>query len=88
MPTVAYRSTTQSLLRGDRILLYTDGIVEATAASGEEFGYDRLSRLLEESGGSTAEQAADLILEAVGAWSPDQSDDLTLIVCDYKPNHI
>jgi sigma-B regulation protein RsbU (phosphoserine phosphatase) len=85
MPTVAYSSTTQSLLRGDRILLYTDGVIEAAAANGEEFGYDRLSHLLEESSGSTAEQAADLILGAVGAWSPSQSDDLTIIVCDYKP---
>lgn len=85
MPNAAYRSTTQSLLRGDRILLYTDGIVEAATSTGEEFGYDRLSDLLEESWRMTAEQAADLILEAVSAWCPSQSDDLTIIVCDYKP---
>lgn len=87
MPTAAYSSTTQSLLRGDRILLYTDGIIEAAAANGEEFGYDRLSHLLQKSSSSTAEQAADLILEAVSAWSPTQSDDLTIIVCDYKPDY-
>jgi phosphoserine phosphatase RsbU/P len=88
LPTAAYRSTAQSLLPGDRFLLYTDGIVEATAPSGEEFGYDRLSQLLEKSGSSSVEQVADLILEAVGAWSPSQSDDLTVIVCDYKPDQI
>jgi sigma-B regulation protein RsbU (phosphoserine phosphatase) len=85
LPTAAYRSTTQPLLRGDRILLYTDGILEATNAGGEEFGYDRLTRLLEESGSKTVEQAADLILSTVAGWSSSQSDDLTLIVCDYKP---
>lgn len=84
MPTAAYQSTTQSLMHGDRILLYTDGILEAATPTGEEYGYDRLSRVLEESWHLTAEQTADRILEAVSAWSPAQSDDLTIIVCDYR----
>jgi sigma-B regulation protein RsbU (phosphoserine phosphatase) len=84
VPDTAYQSTTKPLLRGDRILLYTDGILEAAASGGEEFGYDRFSNLLEESWSMDVEQTADLILEAVNAWSPTQNDDLTLIVCDYK----
>jgi len=86
MPAAAYSSITRPLQRGDRMLLYTDGISEATNARGEEFGYDRLSQLLEESTSRTAEQAADMILDTVSAWSSIQSDDLTIIVCDYEPN--
>jgi hypothetical protein len=32
----------------------------------------------------SAEEAADQILSTVNSWSPSQSDDLTIIVCDYK----
>lgn len=82
LPSAAYTSTTQPLLHGDRILLYTDGIIEAVNASQEEFGYERLSHLLQTSANKTAEQTADLILKEVQKWSPIQTDDLTLIVCD------
>jgi phosphoserine phosphatase RsbU/P len=85
MPAAAYQSTTQSLVHGDRILLYTDGILEAANSTGEEFGDDRLGHLLQESWRMSSEQTADFILETVNAWCPIQNDDLTIIVCDYKP---
>jgi len=88
LPSAVYTSTTQPLLRGDRFLLYTDGIIEAINAAGEEFGYERLSTLLQVTGAKRAEETADFILNAVNGWSATQSDDLTFIVCDYdrKPN--
>jgi sigma-B regulation protein RsbU (phosphoserine phosphatase) len=86
MPSAVYTSTSQSLLIGDRLLLYTDGIIEATNAGGEEFGYERLSNLLQVSESKSAEETASMILSAVNDWSPSQSDDLTIIVCDYKRN--
>jgi phosphoserine phosphatase RsbU/P len=84
MPAAVYTSTTQKLRRGDRLLLYTDGLLEAANASDEEFGYERLSRVLRESGTRTPEQAADAILAAVTAWASSQQDDLTVMVCDYR----
>jgi sigma-B regulation protein RsbU (phosphoserine phosphatase) len=79
-----YASTKQPLLRGDRLLLYTDGIIEAANAGGEEFGYERVGNLLQASAKMAAEEAADLIVNTVSRWSSSQSDDLTVIVCDYK----
>ena len=79
-----YSATKRPLLKGDRLLLYTDGIVEAANANEEEFGQERLSRLLETSIGMSAEEVADLIQDTVTRWSPIQSDDLTVLVCDYK----
>jgi sigma-B regulation protein RsbU (phosphoserine phosphatase) len=73
-----------SALLGDRLLFYIDGIIEATNASEEEFGYDRLCNLLCASAEMAAEEAADLILSTVKAWASNQTDDLTIIVCDYK----
>lgn len=86
MPGAAFTSITQSLLTGDRLLLYTDGITEATNSQGEEFGYNRLSELLLSSASKTAEEAADEILNSVKCWSPRQNDDLTIIICDYRGN--
>lgn len=79
-----YASTKQLLLGGDRFLLYTDGIIEAANAGGEEFGYERVGHLLQASANMAAEEAADLIVNTVSGWSSGQGDDLTVIVCDYK----
>ena len=84
LSSAVYASTKQPLLRGDRLLLYTDGIIEAENAGGEEFGYERVGNLLQASAKMAAEEAADLIVDTVSGWSPSQSDDLTVIVCDYK----
>lgn len=77
-------STAQSLLIGDRLLFYTDGSIEAINAGGEAFGYERPCNLLQLSECETAEETASMILSSVNDWSPSQSDDLTIIVCDYK----
>jgi sigma-B regulation protein RsbU (phosphoserine phosphatase) len=46
LPDTGFRSERLRLLTGDRLLLYTDGVTEATDASGAEFGADRLASLL------------------------------------------
>ncbi|MGC2400311.1 MAG: PP2C family protein-serine/threonine phosphatase [Acidobacteriaceae bacterium] len=79
-----YTSTKQPLRRGDRFLLYTDGIIEAANAGGEEFGNERVVNLLQASAKMAPEEAADLIVNTVSGWSSSQSDDLTVIVCDYQ----
>ena len=78
-----YSTAVHSLKDRDRLLLYTDGILEAANGRGEEFGDERLSSLLAESGSLSAEKAADHIISAIQAWSRIQSDDLTVLICDY-----
>ena len=79
----AYDTKAHPLKISDRILLYTDGIIEASNAAGEFFGQERLVRLLRETATATAHQAADSIIQAVRGWARSQDDDLTLLVCDY-----
>lgn len=79
----AYTTATQALLPGDRIVLYTDGIVEAADAKEEEFGFDRLCNLLRESATQNHSEVADLIISSVEKWAASQEDDLTVLVCDY-----
>lgn len=79
----AYANATQQLEQGDRLLLYTDGIVEAANASGEFLGRDALRELLRKTAGLSSSDAADLIISSVREWSAKQDDDLTVLVCDY-----
>lgn len=79
----AYSNTTHRLEPGDRLLLYTDGIVEASNASGDFFGHDALCQLLAKTAGLSSSEAADLIISSVQQWSVKQDDDLTVLVCDY-----
>jgi sigma-B regulation protein RsbU (phosphoserine phosphatase) len=65
------------------LMLYTDGILEATDASGKFFGQDSLSNLLRQTSGLTPSAVADRIIASVGQWAVSQDDDLTVLVCDY-----
>ena len=79
-----YSNATLRLEAGDRLLLYTDGIVEASNAAGEFFGREALGEALRKTAGSSPAEAADLIISSVQEWSPAQDDDLTLIICDFE----
>jgi phosphoserine phosphatase RsbU/P len=84
LPSAAYSSTKQELRKGDRLLLYTDGVIEAANATEEEFGPERLGRLLTRSAGRSVEEIADLILSTVQDWASTQTDDLTVVVCECR----
>lgn len=78
-----YANITHHLEAGDRLLLYTDGLVEACNADGAFLGCEGLSAVLMKTSGAPPGEAADLILAAVQNWSASQDDDLTFIVCDF-----
>src|SRR5213594_3154190 len=69
------------LSTGDTILLYTDGVNEARDGSGQEYGIDRLARLL---AGHPARDPADLLAACLRDLNTFRSgavpaDDLTLL---------
>ncbi len=78
-----YSNATRRLEPGDRLLLYTDRIVDASNASGDFFGQDALCELLRMTAGLSSSAAADSIISSVRQWSAKQDDDLTLLVCHY-----
>src|SRR5215472_6454157 len=84
-----YSAITLPLESGDKIILYTDGIVEARNSSGEEFGMDRFKIMVEENHALPADRFADTLLDGVARWSekisgPSQSDDITLLAIDFE----
>jgi len=78
-----YSTAVYPLMPGDRLVLYTDGIVEAEDSKEEQYGPERLSSLLRQSAGQSPAEVADLILRSVQEWAVKQDDDRTLLVCDY-----
>jgi serine phosphatase RsbU (regulator of sigma subunit) len=67
---------------GDRLILFTDGVVETTSPDGPEFGDDRLVDVVRAYTTSTAPSMATQIIETVRFFNEDAfSDDATLIVC-------
>jgi sigma-B regulation protein RsbU (phosphoserine phosphatase) len=78
-----YSDKTLALEAGDRLLLYTDGLVEARNGHGEMFGEERLNATLGRTAGLTADEAADHLVRAAQQWATSQDDDLTVLVCDF-----
>ena len=66
---------------GDAVVLYTDGVTEAHAPSGELFGEQRLVDLLAAHGDGSAGDLADAVLAAVAEHSQGAPrDDIALLV--------
>jgi sigma-B regulation protein RsbU (phosphoserine phosphatase) len=80
---VTYCNVTHRLEPGDRLLLYTDGILEAADGKGDFFGSAALCALVQQTGKLSPADAAERIVSVVRQWSPSQEDDLTVMVCDY-----
>ena len=84
----SYSTAVHKLEEGDRIVMYTDGIVEASNAAGDFFGEDRFYDLLTKTRGLSTAMAADSIISSVQRWSGKQDDDLTVLICDYVPTAV
>ncbi|MFP5317509.1 MAG: PP2C family protein-serine/threonine phosphatase [Acidimicrobiia bacterium] len=77
---VDVRDVRITLAPGDALVLYTDGVVEARNQAGEQFGQDRLVRLLATCAGRSAAGIARRIEVAALAHSPELADDLAIVV--------
>jgi serine phosphatase RsbU (regulator of sigma subunit) len=63
----------------DTLLVYTDGITEATDNAGEEFGEGRLLAMLDAQSGSLSALVQQCVREVCRFGAGDQRDDLTLV---------
>ena len=68
--------------RGDRLLLYTDGIVEAAAGDGAPFGLERLRKFFAGLREMKLAAVADALVAAASAGV--QEDDLTVLVAEAR----
>ena len=83
---VEYKETYLQLAAGDRLVFYTDGIVEAMNEKQEIYGFERLLNLVKNSGSLGAESLLKEIMRQVNEFvgGAPQSDDLTVIVVSVR----
>ena len=77
-----YTTGTLSLVPGDLLALYTDGVTEQPAPGGEEFGAGRLADLLRAHRDDPLDAAIQSVLDALDDWRGpvDPHDDVTLVL--------
>lgn len=82
MPGARYPTHTEQLLKGDRLVLYTDGVTEAFNPAEELYGAGRLVDEVHVHGGGTPQALVERICQSVNSFagSTPQSDDITLTV--------
>lgn len=71
---------------GDIVLLYTDGITEATNTRHEQFGYERLKQFVEEHAGQDAGQMQEDLLREIYNFCDGNAldDDYTALFIKFK----
>ena len=82
MPEIQLQS--YSFARGDRFLLYTDGVTETANARGEAYGLERLKELLRTTAGTDHHEFLCLLFQSLSDFgvSDPPEDDCSAIVID------
>jgi sigma-B regulation protein RsbU (phosphoserine phosphatase) len=88
-PDATYASIEIPFREGDWGVLYTDGILETTNLSEEQFGVDRLKLFLHSPHDLSACQFVDGVLDELSLWSDTDSsrepeDDITLLAIHFN----
>jgi phosphoserine phosphatase RsbU/P len=88
-PQATYTAVEIPFKAGDWGVLYTDGILEMTDPSEEQFGLDRLKQFLESHHDGSPGQFVDALLEELSRWSSvasgrEQEDDITLLAFHFE----
>jgi hypothetical protein len=70
---------------GDRLVLYSDGLIEAIDDSGEPFGFDRFEATLSRAALGTTEEIKKAVLQSVKKFTGNRppEDDQTLVVIGF-----
>ncbi len=85
LPGISFHQAVQEVAPDDILVMFSDGLAEATNGRGEEFGEVRLASLLLELADRDPEQLRQRILASVREFLGDSKpqDDLTLVVAQF-----
>lgn len=82
IPGKRYSPCESAFAAGDLLAIYTDGITEAPAPDGQQFGEERLKDMLTARRAAPLARLSDELLAAVGSWQggDQRFDDVTLLL--------
>ncbi len=82
---VDYSTKTSKFSKGDILVLFTDGVVEAINEDKEEYGEERLREVVRENSHRSARDIVEAVMEDVKKFTgtADQSDDITVVVVKF-----
>jgi sigma-B regulation protein RsbU (phosphoserine phosphatase) len=87
-PNATYSNGYKQIEAGDKVVLYTDGIVETESPSQQGFGVDLFKGFLQSKHDLRANLFADSLLDELSNWSEHprgqgQKDDITFLTLDF-----
>jgi phosphoserine phosphatase RsbU/P len=87
-PEAEYQSSRIQVDPGDFLVIYTDGVSEASNTQNDLFEEVRLRQIVEDFKGDDVNQLGDAIREGMRVFTQGaaQSDDITILVIEYKGN--
>ncbi|MEQ1757168.1 MAG: SpoIIE family protein phosphatase [Vicinamibacterales bacterium] len=84
-PHATFPEETIRLTPGDSIVIFSDGVTDATSADGVELGDDRLAAVIDVASEGTPDELLRALFDAVDEFArgAEQQDDLTAVVVRY-----
>jgi MFS family permease len=81
-----FREQSVDFESGDRLILYSDGLIEAVDDDGEPFGFERFEETLRANGHMSADEIKKALLHAVKKFTHNRppEDDQTLVVVAFE----
>ncbi len=81
-----YKEQTLDLKEGERLYLYSDGIIEAMDPEREQYGVERLTEKLNNSRSLSLDESLDLISDEIDRWTVGLGcgDDFSLLALEIK----
>jgi hypothetical protein len=81
-----FREHTVEFTAGDRLVLYSDGLIECVDDDGEPFGFERFEQVIKSNGHLSAEEIKKALLLAVRKFTRNRppEDDQTLVVVAFE----
>ncbi|EPG64354.1 7TM diverse intracellular signaling [Leptospira wolffii serovar Khorat str. Khorat-H2] len=87
LSTPYYQTLKAELSKGDKLILYTDGLIEARSKEGDFFGSDRFLSLLKNHSDSDPERFCNAVIRNIQDFTQEERsshDDMALIVIEYS----
>lgn len=83
---VEFQNNIINIEPGDSILLYTDGVPEATNSADEEYGYEIFKDLLDKNKSLAPEALTKILMDSIKKFTDGmpQSDDITTLCLKYR----